>query len=56
MKSLEMYFSSGMYAIFNNWFMVSARASSYGCTREVATHEEVRESHAYARGDRGVRL
>ena len=26
-------------SLFNNWFMVSVRLLSYGCTREVAKHE-----------------
>ena len=57
MKSLETYFSSGMCAIFNSWFMVSAHASSYGCTREVATHEKsARVACICTRRSRGATL
>ena len=29
-----------------NWFMVSVRPSSYGCTREVAKHERSRGTNS----------
>ena len=37
--------------LFNNWFLVSLRPSSYGCTREVAKHDR---SVRAARGDSQV--
>ena len=34
------------YEIFNNWFMLSVRISSYGCTREVWRAREKRKSYS----------
>ena len=34
------------YRIFENWFMLSVRISSYGCTREVGRAREKRKSYS----------
>ena len=40
----EVGLNKRLHVCFNNWFMLSVRISSYGCTREVWRAREKRKS------------